>query len=1020
MFSKVTRNRALLRRVRQGQTQGATRSHSVGFKTTQKFNKATIGNESFLQGSSAVYVEQMYHHWKQDRSSVNPSWDAYFTNVDNGLLPGQAFQSPPGLQTETAGVLPQTIAATTMATPAAFGAPSADVSDTLKVAALIRAYQITGHLAADLDPLKLEEQYPEYKRHANPEILDHKTFGLSDADLDREFDIGVPTYTGFFDPSIGKRKLRDIISKLKSTYCSSVGYEYMHIDARDKCNWLRERIEFLGEEPLPAEQKKNLHRRLASTVLFAEFLSKKFTTSKRFGLEGCDVFVPAFTYLVDRLVERGVQYCCIGMPHRGRLSVLAHVLKKPLEQIFAEFQNIKSTEEGEEVWGNSGDVKYHLGTSYLRRYPDNKQIHLNILANPSHLEAVNPVVYGKVASKQYYSQDDKKQTAAAVLIHGDASFAGQGVVYETMQMESLRDYSIGGCIHIVVNNQIGFTTDPREARTGDYCTEIAKSIGAPIFHVNADDPEAVMKVMNLAADFRQQFGTDVVIDLIGYRRFGHNELDQPMFTQPIMYKLIKKMENIYKKYTKKLIAEGVITTDFDKNVAKKLNNEFEEKYQASRDKEFNSNEWEGGAWEDIKKPHMFGRIKDTGVDVGILREISDQINTLPEKYTFHPQIKKIYEARRKSVQEGKNIDWATAEALAWASLLKEGFHVRISGQDVERGTFSHRHCVLHDQNSFETFRPLKEFANQPEDFIAKNSHLSEFGVLGFEYGYSIASPNTLNMWEAQFGDFANEAQVVIDQFIASGESKWQLQSGLVLMLPHGYDGQGPEHSSARLERFLQLMDDHPYIIPDMNKERRVQVQRTNMQIVNLTTPVNYFHALRRQIRRDFRKPLIVMSPKKLLKLREAQSDLEEFGSEGGRFRRAYDEALPESVKAPEDIKRVVICSGQVYYDLIKEREKKGADDVVICRVEQIAPFPWDHVERWADKYPNADFKWCQEEHFNMGAWFYVAPRINRVLMKVERPAVEYAGRAPSASTATGHLGAHNREYAAFMDEAFGF
>jgi 2-oxoglutarate dehydrogenase E1 component len=723
--------------------------------------------------------------------------------------------------------------------------------------------------------------------------------------------------------------------------------------------------------------------------------------------------------LIDCAVDRGVDNVVMGMPHRGRLNVLANVVRKPLEHLFCEFQGIES-ENIDEDFSGSGDVKYHLGMSYERKTISGKSVHISLVANPSHLEAVNPVVEGKARAKQHYLGDDERSRVLPILLHGDAAFSGQGVVFETMGMSDLHNYTTGGTVHLVVNNQIGFTTDPRSSRSSPYCTDVAKAIQAPIFHVNGDDVEAVARVCRWAAKWRQRFKKDVVIDIVCYRKHGHNELDQPMFTQPLMYTAIKKQVPTFKQYSEQLIKEGSVSADQVKAVSESVTALLTEKLEASRSYSPKKSDWLASNWKNILPPNVDASILDTGVDLAMLTDVGKAITTLPETLKPHRTIAKNYEARREMVAGKQQIDWALAEQLAWGTLMKEGNHVRISGQDVERGTFSHRHCVVHDQMDGSKYVPLNALEHGQASFMACNSSLSEYGVLGFELGYALENPSSLILWEAQFGDFANTAQCMIDQFICCGEQKWLRQSGLVMLLPHGFEGQGPEHSSARLERFLQLCDDDEDVYPQVWEEHGIgkqkQIQESNWQVVNVTSPANYFHVLRRQVIREFRKPLVVMSPKSLLRHRLVKSDADDFGP-GTKFQRYLEDT--EITAAPEKVRKLVMCTGKVYYDLIAEREKRGIDDVAIARCEQIAPFPFDRVKADAEKYPNAELVWCQEEPKNAGAWQYVRPRIITAAKEGGREGVApaFAGRAPSASTSTGSAKTHAKEQTALIDQA---
>ncbi len=843
--------------------------------------------------------------------------------------------------------------------------------------------------------------------------------------------------SGFLSEERPVQTLRQVLSRLKQAYCGSVGYEYMHIADRNQCNWLRERIETPTARAYSKRRKLIMLDRLAWADLFEAFLSNKYSAAKRFGLEGAETLIPGMKELIDRAAELDVSSIVIGMPHRGRLNVLANVVRKPLSQIFSEFAGgVRPAGEGTGVYTGSGDVKYHLGTSYDRPTLRGNAIHLSLVANPSHLEAVNTVVQGKVRAKQYYDKDAGRQRTLPVLLHGDGAFAGQGIVYESLDMSQLPDYTVGGTIHIVVNNQVAFTTDPKSSRSSPYCTDVAKGLGAPVFHVNGDDVEAVAHACELAVEWRQRWKSDVVIDIVCYRRYGHNEIDDPMFTQPLMYKVIKAHRNAHQQYADRLVREGTVSPEEVADIQNRVQSILEAEFEKSKalSDAAQPREWlaDGSHWGGFKAPEQLSRIRNTGVPMDALLDVGKSITALPEGFTPHRAIARVYEQRRAALASGTGVDWALAEALALGTLLREGFHVRLSGQDVERGTFSHRHAVLHDQATGARYRPLCA-AGTPGLFTVSNSSLSEFGVLGFELGYSMESPAQLVIWEAQFGDFANGAQVIMDQFISSGEAKWLRQTGLVLLLPHGYDGQGPEHSSARLERYLQQCDEDAFVIPDMGSDTRRQIQSANWQVCNVTTPANYFHLLRRQLHRDFRKPLVLMSPKNLLRHPKCRSDLAEFDdveqggdAQGTRFKRlimdkhATDRAL-QPAPMP-GVQRLIMCTGKVFYELDAEREAAGAAadaKLAVVRIEQLAPFPWDLVARELRRYPNAELVWAQEEPKNMGAFSHVLPRIQTVLAAEGRPGVpvRYAGRAASAATATGFGSYHAVEQAALLKDA---
>ncbi|MQM10934.1 hypothetical protein Taro_043832 [Colocasia esculenta] len=976
--------------------------------------------DSFLDGTSSVYLEELQRAWEADPNSVDESWDNFFRN-----FVGQAATSP--------GISGQTI------------------QESMRLLLLVRAYQVNGHMKAKLDPLGLEEREV-------PDDLDPAFYGFTEADLDREFFIGVWRMSGFLSENRPVQTLRSILNRLEQAYCGSVGYEYMHIADREQCNWLRDKIETVNPRSYTRERQEVILDRLIWSTQFENFLATKWVTAKRFGLEGAETLIPGMKEMFDRAADLGVENIVVGMPHRGRLNVLGNVFRKPLRQIFSEFSGSgNKTIDEDGLYTGTGDVKYHLGTSYDRPTRGGKRIHLSLVANPSHLEAVDPVVVGKTRAKQYYSNDTDRTKSLGVLMHGDGSFAGQGVVYETLHLSALPNYTTGGTIHIVVNNQVAFTTDPKAGRSSQYCTDVAKALNAPIFHVNGDDMEAVVHVFELASEWRQTFHTDVVVDIVCYRRFGHNEMDEPSFTQPKMYQVIRNHPSALQIYQKKLLDSGCITKEEIDRIQNKVTSILNEEFNNSKDYVANRRDWLSAYWSGFKSPEQISRIRNTGlppygslyilyacldsVKPEIVKRVGEAITTLPPNFKPHKVVKRVFDERAQMIQTGEGVDWAVAEALAFATLLVEGNHVRLSGQDVERGTFSHRHAVLHDQETGEIYCPLDHvIMNQNEEmFTVSNSSLSEFGVLGFELGYSMENPNSLVLWEAQFGDFANGAQVIFDQFLSSGESKWLRQTGLVCLLPHGYDGQGPEHSSARLERYLQvswwgrgnmrrMSDDNSYVIPEMDPTLRKQIQECNWQVVNVTTPANYFHVLRRQIHREFRKPLIVMSPKNLLRHAKCKSNLSEFDDvqghpgfdkQGTRFKRLIKDQNDHS-DLEEGIRRLILCSGKVYYELDEERKAADAKDIAICRVEQLCPFPYDLAQRELKRYPNAEVVWCQEEPMNMGAYTYIFPRLSTAMKALGRGSMEevkYVGRPPSAATATGFLKVHQQEQRELVQKA---
>merc|ERR1719253_1420694 len=725
------------------------------------------------------------------------------------------------------------------------------------------------------------------------------------------------------------------------------------------------------------------------------------------------------------------------MPHRGRLNILANVMRKPMPLIFSEFAGTHYDVDESKDDGFSSDVKYHLGSSMDRTYPDGRRIHMSLVANPSHLECVNPLVVGKTRAKQYCSGNtlEDVRNCVPILLHGDAAFAGQGVVYETMQFSNVKDFAVGGTIHVIVNNQIGYTTNPIDSRSTPYCSDLGKAFNCPIFHCNGDDPLAVSTALETAVEYRHEWGTDVIIDVICYRRNGHNEMDQPAFTQPKLYKAISQHPTTLKLFENKLINEGTMTQEEIDEIKDFVMEEYEKNLEASKTYVKDEDDWLSSKWLGFKGPSQMSRIRTTGVDIDMLRKIGATAGTVPDDFKMHRQMKKIFANRREQAEKGEGIDWGTAEALAFGSLLVEGNHVRITGQDVQRGTFSHRHAVVKDQNTEQDYTPLnhitkrmdpacpKEEMSGPDTqagFTCRNSILSEFAVLGFELGYSLENPNALVLWEAQFGDFSNGAQIMIDQFISAGEDKWLRQSGLVMLLPHGYMGQGAEHSSCRVERFLQQVDEDPHHIPNLGRDERMQVQQCNMQIFNCSTPANYFHCLRRQIHRDFRKPLVVVSPKNLLRHKRCISSLEDMDP-GKMFQRVINETDRDVKDNPEHVKTLVFCSGQIYYELLAEREKQGRTDVALVRIEQIAPFPFDRIASNVKWYPNAEVIFAQQEAKNMGPYSYCLPRIMTATREIngdeKRP--RYVGRAVSAAPATGMGKVHQLEYQNILDGVFG-
>ncbi len=971
---------------------------------------------SFLYGGNAQFIEGLYAKYLENPAVVDVHWRQFFAGLDDDPASAKQQVSGPSWARKDWPMAPtgDLVSAFDGNWPAVeksigskieakskIGGPGLSVDevrkatmDSVRALMMIRAFRMRGHLAADLDPLRLAE------RPAQPE-LEPATYGFSEADLDRPI---------FLDKVLGLEQatIRQITDILKRTYCHTLGVEFMHISDPVQKGWLQQRIEGADKEiSFTREGKKAILRKLIEGEGFENFLNVKYTGTKRFGLDGGESMIPALEQIIKRGGQLGIKEIVLGMAHRGRLNVLANVMGKPFSAIFHEFKGGSSTPD--EVEG-SGDVKYHLGSSSDRVF-DNNTVHLSLTANPSHLEIVDPVVLGKARAKQDQRGDRERTSVLPLLIHGDAAFAGQGVVAECFGLSGLRGHKSGGSIHFIVNNQIGFTTSPHFARSSPYPSDVAKMIEAPIFHANGDDPEAVVYAAKIATEFRQKFKKPVVIDMFCYRRFGHNETDEPFFTQPLMYKAIAAHETIVNVYSKRLIAEGVITADEFEAMKADYRKSLDEDFSASEGYKANKADWLDGRWSGMKSAKDLDDPRKglTGVDIKTLKDIGLKITKTPKTFSVHKTMQRVLDARHKMIEEGVGLDWSMGENLAFATLLNDGFRIRLSGQDVQRGTFSQRHAVIVDQQTGKLYTPLNHLTKDQQYKIEIiNSMLSEEAVLGFEYGYSLAEPNTLTLWEAQFGDFANGAQVVFDQFISSGERKWLRMSGLVCLLPHGYEGQGPEHSSARLERFLQMCAED------------------NMQIANCTTPANYFHILRRQLKRDIRKPLIMMTPKSLLRNKRATSKLEEF-AEGTSFHRIlWDDAetlkdQPIKLVVDDQIRRVVMCSGKVYFDLYEEREKRGLTDIYLLRVEQLYPWPHKALIQELTRFKSAEFIWCQEEPMNMGAWTYAQPNIDRVLdyLKAPNAKVRYAGRNPSASTATGLMSRHLKELKDFLEVALG-
>ncbi|MBT5316081.1 MAG: 2-oxoglutarate dehydrogenase E1 component [Rhodobacteraceae bacterium] len=968
---------------------------------------------SFMQGHNAAYLEQLYAQYARDPNTVDGAWQAFFQALGDSDLDVKADASgpswarkdwPPQPTDDLTAALtgewmppPQEAAAAKekilgkakeLNSTISQEAVKRAVLDSIRALMIIRAHRIRGHLSADLDPLKLQATGQHLE-------LQPKSYGFEEADMDRPI---------FIDNVLGLQfaSMRQIIDILKRTYCSTFALQYMHISDPEQSSWLKERIEGRDKEiTFTREGRKAILNKMVEAEGFEKFLHVKYTGTKRFGLDGGESLIPALEQIIKRGGALGVRDIVIGMPHRGRLSVLANVMQKPYRAIFNEFQG--GSFKPEDVDG-SGDVKYHLGASSDRDF-DGNNVHLSLTANPSHLEAVNPVVIGKVRAKQDQIGDADRTQVLPLLLHGDAAFAGQGVVAECFGLSGLVGHRTGGTIHVVVNNQIGFTTAPHFSRSSPYPTDIALMVEAPIFHVNGDDPEAVVHAAKVATEFRQKFQKDVVIDIFCYRRFGHNEGDEPMFTNPLMYNQIKRQKTTLSLYTERLVKDGLIPEGEVEDMKATFQAKMSEEFEAGKEYKPNKADWLDGRWSHLDRRGEEYQRGETSISTQTLADIGTALSRAPDGFPLHKTVARMLETKKKMFAAGEGFDWATGEALAFGSLLCEGFPVRLSGQDCTRGTFSQRHSGLINQDTEERFYPLNHIRTGQKRYDVIDSMLSEYAVLGFEYGYSLAEPNALTLWEAQFGDFANGAQIMFDQFISSGESKWLRMSGLVVLLPHGFEGQGPEHSSARLERFLQMCGQDNWII------------------ANCTTPANYFHILRRQLHRNFRKPLILMTPKSLLRHKLAVSKAEEFTTGSSFHRVLWDDAEASSsahkLKPDAKIKRVVMCSGKVYYDLLEERNARGLDDIYLMRFEQFYPFPAISAMKELQRFENAEMIWCQEEPKNQGGWSFMEPNLEWVLerMKAKHNRLRYVGRSASASPATGLAAQHKFQQAALIDEA---
>lgn len=980
---------------------------------------------SFLYGGNADYIEELYASYQDNPSSVNEEWREFFSALKDDAgdvrknAKGASWAKPNWPIAANGelvsaidgnwGLVEKHVEKKVRDKAAAAGTALSDADvlqatrDSVRAIMMIRAYRMRGHLHAQLDPLGLAKPIEDYDE------LSPLSYGFTEADYDRKI---------FIDNVLGLEyaTIRQMLEILKRTYCSTLGVEFMHISDPEEKAWIQERIEGADKGITFTDAgKKAILQKLVEAEGFEQFIDVKYKGTKRFGLDGGESLIPALEQIIKRGGSLGMEEIVLGMAHRGRLNVLSQVMGKPHRAIFHEFKG--GSYAPDDVEG-SGDVKYHLGASSDREF-DGNQVHLSLTANPSHLEIVDPVVMGKARAKQDQLYGRKREEIVPLaerakvlplLLHGDAAFAGQGVVAEILGLSGLRGHRVAGTLHFIINNQIGFTTNPRFSRSSPYPSDVAKMIEAPIFHVNGDDPEAVTYAAKIAIEFRMRFHKPVVVDMLCYRRFGHNEGDEPGFTQPIMYRAIRNHKTTLQLYADKLIGEGLITQAEVDAMKAEWRAHLEAEFEAGQTYKPNKADWLDGAWTGLRTADQQDELRrgKTAVPVKTLKEIGKKLTEIPKDFEVHRTIGRFLDNRRQAIETGEGIDWATGEALAFGSILLEGNPIRLSGQDSERGTFSQRHSVLYDQRDENRYIPLNNLSAAQASYEVINSMLSEEAVLGFEYGYTLAEPNALTLWEAQFGDFANGAQVVFDQFISSGERKWLRMSGLVCLLPHGYEGQGPEHSSARLERFLQLCAED------------------NMQVANVTTPANYFHILRRQLKRDFRKPLILMTPKSLLRHKRAVSTLAEMSGESSFHRLLWDDAQyldGQAIKLVKDskIRRVVLCSGKVYYDLYEEREKRGIDDVYLLRVEQLYPFPAKALITELSRFRNAEMVWCQEEPKNMGAWSFIDPYLEWVLAHIDakHQRVRYAGRPAAASPATGLMSKHLAQLEAFLEDALG-
>eukprot|EP00461_Guttulinopsis_vulgaris_P000360 UN00360 len=975
---------------------------------------ASNAADGIYNGSNGAYMEAMYQKWKSGEQ-VHASWDAYFKTGE--------FAAPPALTGTSTVQVAQSIGGSSAG---AAGGVDAVVAKAYK---LINAHRQHGHLKASIDPLGIQtvRGSESYRKQLSPEA-----HGITAADLEKVVDLSVFGETDTFGRPL---KVKDLVATAEQTYSNTIGVEFEHVGSQEERDFLYKEFENINKKQFNVDQKVNMLKQLNKATSLEAFLEKKYNV-KRFGLEGGESTIVALASLLEQSADNGVEEVVMGMAHRGRLNILTNIVGKPLEILLSEFQGNydareahKMNEDGTfptnlEQYPHAGDVKYHQGWEAENTLSNGKKVKVTMLPNPSHLETVNPLVVGYNRAIQDAKGDEAGDKSLPVMLHGDAAFAGQGVVYETMAMRGLKGYQVGGSVHIVINNQVGFTTDPECSRSGTYSSDVAKAFDAPVFHVNGDDVEAVARVSALAANYRQKFKKDVVIDLVCFRVNGHNELDQPSFTQPTMYEVIKqhKTNDVYQKYKKQVVGAGVVPADVAEAVEAEVQEELKQKFEDAKnitEKPHAAFE-RPGPWAAMAGPTEAATSPATGVKRAKLQTYADQLAVVPEGFQLHRGIANAYKDRAAKYAAGAGMDWGATEALAFSSLLDEGFDVRIAGQDAERGTFSHRHAVVHDQPTNENYSPLKvlkgvDGQKTKGKFTVVNSLLSEYAAMGFEYGHSFQSPNKLNIWEAQFGDFVNGAQIILDNYVNSAEYKWGRQSGLVLLLPHGYEGQGAEHSSARMERFLQSCNDDQNFVPQTPEQEAAYVRRNNWQVMNLTSSANYFHALRRQVVRNIRKPLVIMSPKSLLRHPAAASSMEQL-DEQTEFKPVLTD---DKIQDPAAVEKHLLVSGKVYFELLDRIEKGGIDenDIAITRLEQVAPFPFKEVRAEIEKFSNATTVWAQEEHQNMGAYSYVQPRLTALLKSMGKDTtVVYAGKPPAAAAATGSSKVHAQE----VDQFFQF